>query len=174
MSDVNEVTQLSLDLERDLFLRTLLRELTGTLEEVIGLDEAIGFISIVGQHIGEWMSESYCSALSTDKLSPEQLSQVLIDIKRRIKGDFYIINEDEEKIEMGNRVCPFGDKVKDRPSLCMITSNVFGTISAESLGYSKVCMKETIAMGAPECRVTIYKQPTENADADEGREYFQA
>ena len=41
------------ELERDVFLRTLVRELSGTLEEVVGLEEASGFISVVGQHMGE-------------------------------------------------------------------------------------------------------------------------
>ncbi len=30
----------------------------------------------------------------------------------------------------GNRLCPFGELVRDRPSLCMMTSNVFGYIAA--------------------------------------------
>jgi hypothetical protein len=33
---------LDVPLERDLFLRTLLRELAGTLQDVVGLDEASG------------------------------------------------------------------------------------------------------------------------------------
>jgi hypothetical protein len=40
----------TIQLERDVFLRSLLRELAGTLEDVVGLEEASGFISVVGQH----------------------------------------------------------------------------------------------------------------------------
>jgi len=174
MTKDNEVAKLTLPFERDIFLRNLLRELSGTLEEVIGLEEASGFISIVGQRIGDWMNDEYRKSLSTDKLTPEQVAKVLTDLKARIQGDFYIIEEDQEKIVMGNRCCPFGDQVKGHPSLCMMTSNVFGTITAENLGYGKVCMHETIAMGASECRVTVYKQSTDSAELDEGREYYQA
>ena len=35
-------------LNRDGFLRNLLRELTDTLQDVVGLEEASGFISVVG------------------------------------------------------------------------------------------------------------------------------
>lgn len=41
------VQTLDLPLERDLFLRTLIRELAGALQDVVGLEEASGFISLV-------------------------------------------------------------------------------------------------------------------------------
>ena len=34
------------------FLRTLMRELAGTLQDVVGLEEASGFVSVVGSAIG--------------------------------------------------------------------------------------------------------------------------
>ncbi len=34
------------DLERDIFLRSLLRELAGTLESVVGVTEASGYIAL--------------------------------------------------------------------------------------------------------------------------------
>ena len=46
---------LDVPLERDVFLRTLLRELSGTLHEVVRLDEASGFVSVVGQQMGRQM-----------------------------------------------------------------------------------------------------------------------
>ncbi len=91
------------------------------------------------------------------------MRDVLVDLKRRIQGDFYIIEEDEEKIVLGNRACPFAEKVIDRPAMCMMTSNVFGVIAAQNLGYSKVVLNETIATGSEKCRVTVYIKPTEDA-----------
>jgi hypothetical protein len=38
-------------LDRDAFLRTLLRELSAVLEDVVGLPEAAGFVSVVGQNM---------------------------------------------------------------------------------------------------------------------------
>ncbi len=167
----NDASRLDLDFDKDKFLRNLLRELTGTLEDVVGAEEASGFISIVGQRLGEWLNKEYRQGFNTDTLNFKQLCNTLVDLKRRIDGDFYIISADNEKIVLGNRRCPFGKKVLGRPSLCMMTSNVFGAITAENLGYAKVSLEETIARGNRECRVVLYL----NLDNDitiEGREYF--
>jgi predicted ArsR family transcriptional regulator len=158
-------------LDRDVFLRTLIRELAGTLQDVVGLREASGFVSVVGQRIGEQIDSMYREALGTDQLTREQVADVLVDLKRRIQGDFFIVEQDDEKIVFGNRVCPFAEKVLGRPSMCMMTSNVFGSIAAENLGYAKVELQETIARGDPGCRVIVYLKPTPASDAAEGREY---
>jgi predicted ArsR family transcriptional regulator len=160
-------------LERDGFLRDLLRELSGSLQEVVGLEEASGFVSVVGQRIGRGIDESYKRALQVDRLTREQVSDVLVDLKRRIQGDFYVIEETEDRIVLGNRACPFGDRVMNRPALCMMTSNVFGSIAAENLGYAKVEIQEAIARGDAGCKVVVYLKPSEEAEAADGREYFQ-
>jgi hypothetical protein len=56
----------------------------------------------------------------------------------------------------------------------MMTSNVFGSIAANNVGYAKVELQETIARGAPGCRVVVYLKPTGEAALAEGREYFAA
>ncbi len=162
------------DLDRDVFLRTLLRELSGTLENVVGVDEASGYISVVGGAIGQQIDASYRRALSVERLSREQVSEVLVDLKRRIEGDFFVIEEREDRIVLGNRACPFGQFVEGRPSLCMMTSNVFGSIAAENLGYAKVELQETIAEGDGGCRVVVHLKPTDDAEVAEGREYFRS
>jgi predicted ArsR family transcriptional regulator len=164
--------ELTIPLERDVFLRTLIRELAGTLQDIVGLEEASGFISVVGQNMGRQIDQDYRIALGAMQLTREQVADVLVDLKRRIQGDFYIIEQTDEKLVFGNRVCPFAEKVIDRPAMCMMTSNVFGSIAADNLGYAKVELQETIATGAPECQVVIYLKPTPEAEASEGREYF--
>jgi predicted ArsR family transcriptional regulator len=166
--------QASIPLERDLFLRNLVRHLAGTLERVVGLREASGYISLVGSAMGDEINRAYRSALAVERLSRNQVTEVLVDLKRRIQGDFFVIEESDDKIVLGNRACPFGDRVKDRPSMCMMTSNVFGHIAAENLGYAKVELQETIASGHSGCRVVVYLRPSAEAEAAEGREYFGA
>ncbi|MEH2385021.1 MAG: methanogen output domain 1-containing protein [Nostoc sp.] len=168
----NSVATLNLSLERDIFLRTLIRELSGTLHDVVGLEEASGFLSVVGGTMGRQLNQDYKSALEVSNLSRKQVGDVLVDLKRRIQGDFYVIEQNDEKIVLGNRVCPFGDKVLNRPAICMMTSNVFGTIAANNLGYAKVELQKTIAQGDPGCRVVVYLKITEEAEDAEGREYF--
>jgi predicted ArsR family transcriptional regulator len=166
--------ELAVSLEHDVFLRSLLRELAGTLEDVVGLEESSGFMSVVSQKIGDQINEDYKRALCVSELDREQVARVLVDFKRRIRGDFYVIEDTDEKIVLRNRRCPFGDKVIGRPSMCMMTSNVFGVIAAENLGRAKVSLEETIAQGAAGCRVTIYLEPSEEAEAAAGREYFKS
>ena len=167
-----ELARCDLPLDRDAFLRTLIRELSGTLQDVVGVEEAAGFISVVGHNMGRAMDRDYRSALQVEQLSRDQVAEVLVDLKRRIEGDFFIIEQSDEKIVLGNRACPFGDKVIDRPAMCMMTSNVFGSITASNLGYAKVELQETIAAGAPGCRVAIYLRPDGEGEAAAGREYF--
>jgi predicted ArsR family transcriptional regulator len=166
------VQDLPIPLERDGFLRTLIRELAGTLQDVVGLEEASGFVSIVGQRVGDQINQTYKSALAVPELSREQVAAVLVDLKRRIQGDFFIIEQGDDKIIFGNRACPFAEKVIGRPAMCMMTSNVFGSIAADNLGYAKVVLEETIAEGHAGCRVIVHLKPTPEADAAQGREYF--
>lgn len=165
---------LNLPLERDVFLRTLVRHLSGALQDVVGLKEAAGFISIVGQRMGDEISDSYKAALDVATLDRGLVRDVCLDLKRRIQGDFYVISEDEERIVFGNRACPFAEKVVGRGALCMMTSNVFGTIAAQNLGYGKVVLEETIANGDPGCRVVLYLARTPAAEGADGREYLRS
>lgn len=168
-----QASQLDIPLNRDVFLRSLIRELSGTLEDVVGVKEAAGFISVVGQNIGDQMNADYKNAFGVAKLDRAQVADVLVDLKRRILGDFYIIENTPERIVLGNRACPFGEKVLGRPSMCMMTSNVFGAIAAQNLGYAKVELLETIAQGHSGCRVVVTLSPTQEIQDSNGREYFQ-
>lgn len=161
----------SVRLDRDVFLRRLLRELAGTLEDIVGIEEASGYVSVVGAALGEHIDSEYRRALSVDKLSRQQVSEVLVDLKRRINGDFYVVEETEDRIVLANRACPFGEFVRGRPSLCMMTSNVFGYIAAENLGYAGVELERTIAQGHAGCRVVVHLRPSEAALSGV-REYF--
>lgn len=167
-------SSLDIPLKRDIFLRTLIRELAGVLEDVVGYSEASGYISLVGQNIGEWINDIYRKELGVALLSREQVADVLVDLKLRIHGDFSVIYQDNDKIVLENNSCPFEDRVLDRPSMCMMTSNVFGLIAAENLGYAKVVIEKSLAKRDDKCRVVVYLKPSPEAEADEGREYFRS
>ncbi len=172
LKSVTAMKDLQVPLESDIFLRTLISELSGTLQDVVGLEEASGFISVVGQNMGKQIDQDYRAALGVSSLTRHQVVDVFVDLKRRIQGDFYIIEETDQKIVLGNRICPFAEKVIGCPIMCMMTSNVFGSIAADNLGYAKVELQETIAMGAPECRVVVYLKLTPEVEESHGREYF--
>lgn len=173
MTEKRKLEVLDVELERDGFLRDLIRELSGTLEDVVGLDQASGFVSLVGQRIGESINTKYRRALGQDSLDPETVSAIFVDLKRRIHGSFVVVEHTPERIVLTNSDCPFEEKVIGRPSMCMMTSNVFGTIAAENLGYARVSLKETIAAGDAGCRVIVHLSPDDNVgNAIDTREYF--
>ncbi len=169
-----QLTDLRVPLDRDLFLRMLISDLAGTLQQVVGTSEAAGFISIAGQQIGDYINREYLAALAKESLNRAEVASILVDLKRRIQGDFYVIEQSEERIVLGNRACPFGDKVIGRPTMCMMTSNVFGSITSRNLGYAKVELQRTIAAGDPECRVIVHLKPGPEGETAAGREYFGA
>ena len=169
------IAELPIELNRDNFCRSLIRELAGTLQDLVGLEEASGFVSVVGQNMGQEINEAYKRAAGVEHFSREEVAEILVDLKHRIKGDFYLIKQNEDELVFGNRACPFAEKVNGRPAMCMMTSNVFGAITADHLGYARVELKETIAEGHPGCRVVVHlkRQPqTEGKGGREGREYF--
>ena len=172
MYKTTALSDLVIPIDRDIFLRTLIRELAGVLEEVIGYAEASGYISLVGQNVGEWMNDLYRKELGVSRLNRAQVAAVLVDLKARIEGDFAVVEEDDGRIVLENGNCPFEEMVLDRPSMCMMTSNVFGVIAAENLGYAKVVIEKSIAAHDGLCRVTVYLHASPVSDAAKGREYF--
>ncbi|MCC5616579.1 methanogen output domain 1-containing protein [Nostoc sp. CHAB 5836] len=168
----NQIKSLELPIERDHFLRTMIRELAGTLQDVVGIEQAAGFLNVVGYRTGQQVNELYQNALQLSNLSREQVTTVLVDWKRRIQGDFYVIEETDEKIVLGNRRCPFAEQVQGREAMCVMTSNIFGAIAADNLGYARVELQETIAKGAQECKIVIYLKPSKVLEDFAGQEYF--
>lgn len=167
-----QLAALDIPLNRDVFMRTLVREMTNILCDVVGLEQTAGFVAVVGQNMGRQINQNYREALQLPRLEREQVAAVLVDLKKRIQGDFYIVEQDDRHILLRNHACPFEDQVKGQRALCMMTSNVFGCIAAENLGYAKVELRQTIAEGAPECEVAVHLRISEETDALEGREYF--
>lgn len=154
------------------FVRRLLNELVDVLQDVVGSQEARGFIAIVGARIGDSFNAAYRLAVGDRDLEESEVADAMVDLKRRIGGDFYVMQLGEDEILLGNRRCPFGDSVRGRPALCMMTSNVFGRIAAENLGYAKVSVEEAFATGEQRCIVRVMLEGSAKTDTSPGREYF--
>jgi predicted ArsR family transcriptional regulator len=166
-----EFYKLPIPLDRDRFVRDLLRAMTASMEKTLGMEGAMKLVAEIGERTGEQINVYYRAALRSVRLTREQVAAAMTDLKRRIDGDFYVIAQDDEKIVLGNRACPFGAKVKDRPALCMMTSSVLGTLASQNLGYAKVELRETIAQHAQECRIVIWLRPGADAEKSPGQEF---
>lgn len=158
---------LKVPLDRDLFFRKMIRSFAKSLEQTVGLDEAAGYVALVGSEVGAWIEDEYQKSAGRTQFTPREVADLLVDLKARIGGDFFVESVDSDRIVLGNRACPFGDLARGRPSLCRMTSNVFGRITANQLGYARVDLEETIAKGDPGCRIVIHLHP----DAEEATDH---
>lgn len=167
----NRVEEAGIDLDRDRFTRKMIRELSGTIERVVGVEEASGYVATVGGLMGNWLNEAYHAELGPDDFDLDTVARIFVDLKRRIDGGFHVVSIEPDRIVLGNTRCPFAEDVIGRPSLCMMTSNVFGRIAADNLGYARVQLERTIAAGDGRCDVVVHLTPIDMLDSDE-REYY--
>ncbi|MFD0857548.1 methanogen output domain 1-containing protein [Roseovarius aquimarinus] len=158
------------DLDRTGFYLEMIAHLTTSLENVIGLEDAEGYYGIVGTAIGERLSDAYAQAFGRRDMSADEIGEILVDLKRRIDGGFRVASVEDGVITLTNDRCPFGEKALGRKSLCMMTSNVFGTIASEASGQANVELQETIAAGDGRCCVKVYL----NRPEAPGLQYFGA
>lgn len=169
---VNMVPETSdVDLNIEDFQGDVIRALTGELERTVGLQAAEGYINAVGCAIGDRISDAYIEKLGALPDDAEGLAALLVDLKRRIGGEFRAVSVAPNRIEFLNTRCPFGTKVEGRPSLCMMTTNVFGSIAAQATGYAHVEVARTIARGDGCCQVCVTLDE-KDGNAETGHEFF--
>ena len=143
---------------KESFLRALVVQLAATLEFQHGPDAAESAVAQVGMDVGGQMEQEYRDAKRiVGQLTPDQMAHCYVRLKHAIDGGFYVIEANSDRIILGNRRCPFGAVVQKAPSLCRMTSSVFGGIAARnSQQGASVVLEERIAVGDPGCRVVVY------------------
>jgi anti-sigma regulatory factor (Ser/Thr protein kinase) len=143
---------------KESFLRALVVQLAQSVEFLHGPDAAEAAVAQVGTDVGGQMEAEFRRAAQVvGRMSPEQLGRCYVRLKHAIDGGFSVVEADEERIVLANDRCPFGDVVKLAPSLCRMTSSVFGGIAARnSDDGAAVLLEERIAVGDPGCRVVVY------------------
>jgi len=139
------------------FLRALVVQLAQALEFQHGPDAAEAAVAQVGADVGGQMEEEYRRARGVvGRMAPDQMAECYVRLKHAIDGGFSVIEATEDRIVLGNTRCPFGDVVRLAPSLCRMTSSVFGGIAARNNdGPVLVTLEERIAVGDPGCRVIV-------------------
>ena len=167
-----EAIQPAPGLDKDSFMRSVIRELAGILEDTVGPREAAAYVNHVGLLIGRVLNRDYRAALGAERLDPAQVAAALVHLKKRIDGGFSVDTLDAERIVLVNDACPFGDKVIGRPSLCRMTATVFGHLAADNLGYARVAIEEAIARGDGRCRVVIHLRRAPDGAPPQETEFF--
>jgi anti-sigma regulatory factor (Ser/Thr protein kinase) len=146
------------------FLRALVVQLAQALEFQHGPDAAEAAVAQVGADVGGQMEEEYRRARQVvGRMTPEQMGDCYVRLKHAIDGGFSVIEADADRIVLANTRCPFGDAVRLAPSLCRMTSSVFGGIAARNNdGPVLVTLEERIAVGDPGCRVIVCLDETKS------------
>ncbi|KKB38027.1 methanogen output domain 1-containing protein [Bacillus thermotolerans] len=145
------------------FLSKLISQYAHIHEKTVG-KTADEYIRQLGLRTGEWIEGFYGDR--NHEWTVDRYAEVIVDLKNSIGGDFYISAVYPDHVVVKARKCPFGEAVKDAPHLCHMTSSVFGGIASRKFGYSKVSLRERIALGDLGCEVAIYFQPTEKEEGD--------
>jgi anti-sigma regulatory factor (Ser/Thr protein kinase) len=140
------------------FLRALVVQLANTVEHQLGPTAAEALVAQVGTDVGGQMEREYRSASDAQgRLRPEEIAACLVRLKQAIDGNFRVEAIHHDRIVLVTDTCPFGEAVRRAPSLCRMTSSVFGGIAARnSPDGATVVLEERIAVGDPGCRVTVY------------------
>ncbi len=158
---------------KEAFLRALVVQLAQTIEVQHGQDSADAAVAQVGTDVGGQMEDEFRAAMTiTGRMTPEQMGACYVRLKHAIDGGFRVLEATEERIVLINDRCPFGSAVHQAPSLCRMTSSVFGGIAARnSDDGASVMLEERIAVGDPGCRVIVDLNVPKAAAAPEAHHY---
>lgn len=165
-----DLGSLDIDFDRHDLVDTLVADMAGLLESIAGVEDACAYVSGIAARLGAEIEKQYKTALGIQHLNRDQLIGILIDLKNRAGGGFSLIEQDEDRLVFGNCACPLGHAASNHPSLCMLTSNIFGRLTANAVGYAAVDLEQTIAKGDAGCRVVLHLKRAELGS--DTREYF--
>jgi hypothetical protein len=152
---------------KESFLRALAVQLAQTIEIQHGQDAADAAVAQVGTDVGGRMLDEFRVAEAVaDRMTPDEIGRCYVRLKHAIDGGFRVVEASAQRIVLVNDRCPFGEVVRQAPSLCRMTSSVFGGIAArDSEKGATVLLEERIALGDAGCRVVVELGiPLERAD----------
>jgi predicted ArsR family transcriptional regulator len=133
-------------------------------------------VAQVGIDVGGQMEAEFRAAERiVGRLTPEQLARCYVRLKHAIDGDFSVLEVSDDRIVLVDHRCPFGTVVQHAPSLCRMTSSVFGGIAARNTDAgAAVLLEELIAVGDPVCHVVVHLTEPPPAERSQTHRYLPA
>ncbi|MCA8882185.1 MAG: methanogen output domain 1-containing protein [Rhodobacteraceae bacterium] len=126
------------------------------MDSVSATEDAIAY---AGRLFARELTERLMEQNGDEPLDHKDLAEAMVEMKRRIGGEFDIVSADPEKIVLRARVCPFGKRVVGRPQLCTMTKQVFAQMAEDHVGHGQVDIPKSIARGDRACEVVINLVP---------------
>ena len=148
--------------DREMFLATLVKALNDTLGDTVGPREAKGFDHLVGMAVAEQVLAGYLAAAGASRLDLTATLDALLDWMRRLGGDFTILERTDKRVVLVYGRCPFAGLAGDTGTMCRVASHVFGHMVAESQGYGRVTLRNTIACGSRGRGIVIDLEPDDH------------
>lgn len=136
------------------FFQTFILELAGLLQDVYGVEETSRLMKVTTQNVTPRIIKMYKETFDTVQCTQHQLLEMFAGFMNRIHGDFYI--EDNAVPVIANRRCPFGEQAAGKTSLCMMTTEIANGFLIQMDENVTIELKQSIAMGQPECKLHIY------------------
>lgn len=154
--------------DHGLLVRALIGHLEVLLGDLGGPKAPERFFQAIGCSFGALGEISY--RRKQDALSPAHYAEAIVDLTHQLSGEVhYQLAPDQ--VTFFYTKCPFGEAVKQEPSLCHFTSGILGWTAARNFGYAKVILRKRIALGDEHCDIGIYLKKIPEAEAEEGTVY---
>jgi predicted ArsR family transcriptional regulator len=147
---------LKLELDREKMLSECVRAFGVMIEDVVGADDARGYVSIVGERIGEFVAAEIAKGVDFESLSIDQTADLLVEVQNLLGGCFDVEVQNGHQIRLTNTQCPYSTQYAGRQSLCTLTSSIMGTVASMCNGQARVQLLETIAQNGACCRAVVH------------------
>ena len=89
----------------------------------------------------------------TDPTGVEQVVELFVRLHGALGGSASAVVVEDDRIELSVDRSPFGDALRQVPSLCRLSEAMLGRFAARLHGAATVVHDESIALGDPECRL---------------------
>jgi serine/threonine-protein kinase RsbW len=97
-------------------------------------------------------------------------AEAFVRLHNALGSEAYVVETDEDRVELAVTKCPFGAVDGPASSLCHVSSGLAGQLAAKVRGTATVVLDEAIVAGDPECHLQVLLREPE--EGDEGQGYF--
>jgi serine/threonine-protein kinase RsbW len=109
-------------------------------------------LQLAAAGMGATLAQLHADELS-ERSDAGDVATAFMAVQEELGGDFHLVEVSDRRAVLGNRRCPFGDKVP--AGLCRFTSALAGTLAARCGPGAEVTLDERIALGDPQCRIVV-------------------
>jgi serine/threonine-protein kinase RsbW len=116
------------------------------------------------------------SLIASSGTAPDEVTDAraaadaFVRLHRALGSEAYVVETDEDKVELAVTRCPFGAVDGPASSLCHVSSGLAGQLGAKVRGTATVMLDEAIVAGDPECHLQVLLREPE--ESDEGQGYY--